>query len=72
MAVIPFKFKPECNQSEDDSEGPNRDPPDDNLGSMDASVGRSDRVYVQTAFPCLLQGRRSVVKRHDFLHSFHR
>lgn len=39
--VIPFQFKPERNQSEDDSEGPKGDPPDDNLVGMDASVGRS-------------------------------
>lgn len=48
--VFPFKFKPECNQSEDDSEGPNRDPPDDNLGGMDASVGRSEIFFFYTFF----------------------
>lgn len=40
VALRPSQFEPECNQSEDESKGPRRDPPDDNEGGTEATVGQ--------------------------------
>lgn len=70
VAVVPFQFKPECKQSENDSEGPNGDPPDDNLGGMNAGVGRSERCLCANCIPMPTAIESVCCKATK--HSFHR